>query len=80
MECAVFGIRIQVAERSVPSARSLPSPLNCFKTRRIFWSLTPGIAILTSARRNVVVTWRRMCSRTRCYLVPGVWAAAARLA
>ncbi len=41
------------------------------------WSLTPGTAILMSARRNVTGAWRRMCSRARCCLVPGVWAAAA---
>ena len=44
------------------------------------WSLTPGTAVLMSARRNVAGAWRTMCPRTRCCLVPGVWAAAARSA
>jgi len=77
---AVFGIRVQVAERPVPSARTLPSPFSCSRTSRIVWSLTPGTAVLISARRNVAGAWRRMCSRIRCCLVPGVLADAARSA
>jgi hypothetical protein len=76
-ERAVF-VRVHVAERPVPSARTLPSFLSCSRTSRMVWSLTPGTAVLMSARRNVTGAWRRMCSRTRCCLVPGVWAAAAR--
>ena len=53
LEDAVFGIRVQVAERPVPSARTLPSPRNCSRASRIVWSLTPGTAVLMSARRNV---------------------------
>jgi hypothetical protein len=35
LESAVFGIRVQVAERPVPSARTLPSPRNCSRASRI---------------------------------------------
>ena len=47
-EDAVFPVpvRVQVAERPVPSARTFPSPLSCSKTRRMVWSLTPGTAVL----------------------------------
>jgi ABC-type lipoprotein export system ATPase subunit len=53
-------------------ARTMPSLLSCSRASRIVWSLTPGIAVLMSARRKVAGAWRRMCSRTRRCLVPGV--------
>lgn len=50
-ESTVFVVvLVQVAERPVPSARTLPSPLNCSRTSRIVWSLTPGTAVLMSAK------------------------------
>src|SRR5262245_37183978 len=78
-EGAVF-VRVQVAERPVPSDLTLPSFLSWSRTSLMVWSLIPGTAVLMSARRNVTGAWRRMCSRMRCCLVPGVLAEAARSA
>jgi hypothetical protein len=51
-----MGVRVQVAERPVPSARTLPSPLSCSRTNRIVWSLTlwhrrPGVCEAERGRR-----------------------------
>src|SRR6266581_3788217 len=59
-EGAVFSSRVQDAERPVPSARTLFSLLSCSRTSRMVWSLTPGRAVLMSARRNVTGARRRM--------------------
>ena len=43
------------------------------------WSLTPGTAVLMSARRKVAGAWRSMCSRTRSCFVPAVGGVKERL-
>jgi hypothetical protein len=45
-------VGLHVAEWPIPSARILPSFLNYSKTSRMVWSLTPGTAVLMSARRR----------------------------
>jgi hypothetical protein len=68
---AVF-LRVQVAERPVPSDCTLPSLLNCSRTSRMVWSLIPGTAVLISRGGTC---WARGagCARRRAAaLSPGL--------